>query len=177
MQIGIGKRIMRIRVIDSNGLKQQPSQAVIRNILRVVDMMPAFYLLGGVVSVFSKYSQWLGDIAASTIVVRLPKLSIPDLSAVLDEKYNSFRAYPHLEAQLRQRIQPDEIELAVDALYRRERLETHARMELFKELANIFKTRVKFPDEIIEFMSNERYVLNCIDSVYRTIDMSREVTS
>ena len=42
----VGKRLLRLRVMDAQGLHLQFSQIVIRNLLRFVDMLPLFYLLG-----------------------------------------------------------------------------------------------------------------------------------
>jgi uncharacterized RDD family membrane protein YckC len=36
----VGKRMLRLRVVDAQGLRLKPSQIVIRNLLRVVDLMP-----------------------------------------------------------------------------------------------------------------------------------------
>ena len=43
----LGKRVLKIRVIDAEGFRLRPSQIVIRNLLRVVDLLPAFYAVGG----------------------------------------------------------------------------------------------------------------------------------
>src|SRR5256712_256149 len=44
----IGKRFLRLRVVDAHGLRLQLHQVVIRNLLRFVDMLPLLYLVGGV---------------------------------------------------------------------------------------------------------------------------------
>ncbi|MEM7393413.1 MAG: RDD family protein, partial [Verrucomicrobiota bacterium] len=67
----IGKRVLRIRVMDEQGLRLQFSQIMIRNLLRLVDSLPMFYLVGGTVALFSPRGQRLGDIAGNTLVVRL----------------------------------------------------------------------------------------------------------
>ena len=43
--------------------------SLIRNVLRVVDALPAFYIVGLVVILVSDEGQRVGDIAASTAVV------------------------------------------------------------------------------------------------------------
>ena len=43
----LGKRLLRLRVNDVNGMQLQFSQIVIRNLLRFVDSLPALYLVGG----------------------------------------------------------------------------------------------------------------------------------
>lgn len=44
----VGKRIMRLRVMDAEGMRLQFSQVVLRNLLRVVDLLPIGYLVGGI---------------------------------------------------------------------------------------------------------------------------------
>lgn len=163
----LGKRVLRLRVIDVQGLSLHFSQIVVRNLLRFVDMLPMFYLLGGVVSVLNRHNQRLGDIAANTAVVLQPRLEMPDLEKLLPDKYNSFRDYPHIEARLRQRVSPEEASIAIQALMRRDELEPSARVELFRELAERFKAHAAFPEAATLAMSDENYVRNVVESLYR----------
>src|SRR3954467_2376439 len=75
----VGKRLLRLRVLDERGLKLEFSQIVIRNLLRCIDMLPAFYAVGGAICLFPRQAQRLGDIAANTIVVRSPLMTQPNL--------------------------------------------------------------------------------------------------
>lgn len=163
----LGKKIVRIRVIDERGMKLKPGQVLIRNLLRVVDMFPIYYLVGGAFALFSKRCQRLGDLAAGTVVIRLIKSSPPDIESILGGKYNSFRSYPHLEARLRQKTSPDEAQLALAALVRRDELENDAALKLFGEMAVRFREKVKFPDEAEFGLSDEQYVRNAVDTLYR----------
>ena len=55
----LGKRVLKIRVVDAEGFRLRPSQIVIRNLLRVVDLLPAFYAVGGICCALSlKYHAW-----------------------------------------------------------------------------------------------------------------------
>ena len=146
----LGKRIMRLRVVDAQGLRLKFSQVVIRNLLRFVDMLPVLYLVGGVACAVSRRAQRLGDLAANTIVVRIPKVSEPNLDQLTAGKFNSLRDYPHLEARLRQRISAQEAALALQALLRRDLLEPQARVELFAQIAVHFRGKVQFPHEATE---------------------------
>ncbi|MCI5212476.1 MAG: RDD family protein, partial [Candidatus Electrothrix sp. ATG2] len=92
----LGKRLFRLRVMDSSGFHLQASQVVVRNLLRVIDSLPLFYLVGGAASFFSPLYQRLGDRVANTVVVKLPKFKSPDLTGIGEQKFNSLRAYPHL---------------------------------------------------------------------------------
>ena len=164
----IGKRLLRLRVVDATGLKLQFHQIVLRNLLRAVDILPFCYFLGGLVSVISVRSQRLGDLAANTVVARFPEIAPPDLAEVLAGKYNSLRAFPHLEARLRQRVGPREAAVAVEALLRRNEIEPEARVLLFEDIAAELKDRCPFPPSAVEDMTAEQYVRNCVDVLYRS---------
>jgi len=163
-----GKRVMRLRVMDAEGLRLTFSQVVVRNLLRFADMLPVLYLTGGVSCLLSRRSQRLGDIAANTIVVRIPKLAEPNLEHILAGKFNSLRAHPHLEARLRQRVSAAEAAVALQALLRRDILEPKARVELFSEIAEHFRSKLAFPPEATEGITDEQYVRNLVDSLYRS---------
>lgn len=173
----IGKRVMRLRVVDAHGFRLQPSQIVIRNLLRSVDMLPAFYLVGGIACLVSRRAQRLGDFAANTIVIRIPKVEEPDLDQVLSGKFNSLRAFPHLEARLRQRTSPAEASLALQSLVRRDQLDAAARLQLFQDLASHFRELVPFPSEATDGITDEQYVRNVVDILYRAKAQSRQEAS
>src|SRR5213596_349489 len=69
----IGKRAFRLRVINEDGSPAQFTAVLIRNLMRLVDFLPALYGLGVLVIVLSPKSQRLGDLAAGTYVVRAPR--------------------------------------------------------------------------------------------------------
>jgi uncharacterized RDD family membrane protein YckC len=163
----IGKRMLRLRVVDASGLRLQFSQVVLRNLLRFVDMLPAFYLVGGVATLLNRRSQRLGDIAANTIVIRMPKVEDPDLEKVLAGKFNSLRQHPHLEARLRQRVSPVEASIALQAVLRRDDFDPIPRAELFGKLAEHFRSVVDFPPDSVEGIADEQYVRNVVDVVFR----------
>jgi uncharacterized RDD family membrane protein YckC len=163
----LGKRLLRLRVLDASGLRLQLHQVLLRNLLRFVDMLPAFYLLGGVVSILSPRAQRLGDLAAGTVVVQNPRHVEPDLNQLLAGKFNSLRQHPHLEARLRQQVTPEEARLVLQALVRRDRFEPAARVALFADLAEHFKSIVAFPPEVVEALPDEQYIRNVVDILFR----------
>jgi len=68
-----GKMALRLRVVMlEGGGKIDWKAGLIRNVLRIVDGF-FFYLVGAIVVWVSKKKQRLGDMAAGTIVVRVPK--------------------------------------------------------------------------------------------------------
>ena len=163
----IGKKMLRLRVLDAQGLRLQFSQIAIRNLVRVVDMLPLFYLVGGVACLLNRKAQRLGDIAANTIVVRFPKAEQPDLDQILAGKYNSLREHPHLAARLRQRVNATEAGLALQAVLRRDSLDPAARVDLFAQMRAYFKAKVAFPPEADDAIADEQYVRNVVDLLYR----------
>ena len=169
----IGKRLLRLRVIDAGGLRLHFHQVLMRNLLRFVDMLPAFYLVGGLVALFSQRAQRLGDLAAGTIVIHHPRHTEPDLDQLLAGKFNSLRDHPHLGARLRQRVTPDEARLVLQALVRRDEFEPAARVALFADLAAHFKQLTDFPEELIETMPDEQFIRNVVDVLFRSAAPSR----
>ena len=164
----VGKRMLRLRVVDAEGLRLQFHQVVTRNLLRFVDSLPLFYFVGGVVCWLSPKCQRLGDIAANTVVIRNPRVSEPDLDQVLSGKFNSLRRYPHLAARLRQRVSAGEAALVLQALLRRDRFEPAARLELLAGMAAHFRQKVEFPPEATDGITDEQYLRNLVDVIYRT---------
>jgi uncharacterized RDD family membrane protein YckC len=163
----LGKRVLRLRVLDQRGLRLQPYQVVVRNLLRAVDALPVLYLVGAAALVLSRRVQRLGDFAAGTVVVRVPRLRAPDLDQIQPEKFNSLRSLPHLEARLRRVVTPEEAWLALQALLRREELEPAARVALFADLAAHLRARVPYPPGLVENLSDEQYVRNVVDVIFR----------
>ncbi len=163
----VGKRLFRLRVADAAGMRLQFNQIVTRNLLRFVDSLPALYLVGGITCWFNSKCQRLGDLAANTIVIRIPRVAEPDLDQLLAGKFNSLRQYPHLAARLRQDTSPAEAAAALQALLRRNEFDPVARVELFAELAAHFRAKVEFPAEATDGIADEQYVRNVVDVVYR----------
>ncbi|HVF53146.1 MAG TPA: RDD family protein [Actinomycetota bacterium] len=65
-----GKRWTGLRVVDTEGGPVRFRASAVRNLLRIVDMLPGAYFAGMVTVLISKKSQRIGDIFASTLVIR-----------------------------------------------------------------------------------------------------------
>ncbi len=76
----IGKRTVGLRVVDRSGNTAKTSQIFVRNILRLVDMLPGIpttgagvligsFGLGFICCLFTKKFQRIGDLVANTVVV------------------------------------------------------------------------------------------------------------
>lgn len=163
----IGKRLFRLRVVDASGRKLSGAQVALRNLLRPVDALPALYLLGGAVSLLNSKGQRLGDIAADTAVIRLPRFRDPNYRTLQRGKYNSFREYPHLAARLRQQVEPEEADLVLQAILRREALDPEARLLLYRDLADTLRGRLAFPEAATRGLTDEQYLRNCLEILYQ----------
>jgi uncharacterized RDD family membrane protein YckC len=163
----VGKRLLRLRVVDAAGLRLEPSQVIVRNLMRFIDGLPLFYLLGGIACLVSRHGQRLGDLAAGTVVVRAPRLTRPDLDQLLGGKYNSLAEIRHLAARLRQKVRPEMGGIALEALLRRDEIEPQARLALFGEMAEHFRGLVEYPQEIVEQLSDEQYVRNVVEILFQ----------
>ncbi|KOP82509.1 RDD family protein [Cytobacillus solani] len=65
----IGKKMIGIRVIQDNGHSLTLLSSFIRNLLRIIDSLPANYFLGLIMIFFHSKHKRIGDLVAGTIVV------------------------------------------------------------------------------------------------------------
>jgi uncharacterized RDD family membrane protein YckC len=64
-----GKRATNLRVIRDSGRPIDVSASLVRNLLRAIDALPMFYLIGIITMICNRQSKRLGDFAAGTVVV------------------------------------------------------------------------------------------------------------
>ena len=75
----IGKGLAGLRVTDLEGRRIGPQAAIVRNLARLLDVLPFGYLLGGILTLTTRQHQRLGDRLAGTIVVPVAALTSPPL--------------------------------------------------------------------------------------------------
>lgn len=66
----LGKLALQLRVVDVRGGPVTVGQAIVRNLFRIVDVLPLYYAAGAIAIFVSARNQRLGDMVAGTIVVR-----------------------------------------------------------------------------------------------------------
>jgi uncharacterized RDD family membrane protein YckC len=104
-----GKRITHLRVVREQGTPVDLPASAIRNLLRLIDLLPAAYLVGLLTILLTKQNQRLGDLAAGTLVIRdapqpkgkLAQAAVPDppgaggwdVSAVSTEELATVRRF------------------------------------------------------------------------------------
>ncbi len=153
----LGKKVMGLRTIQSSGLRITFVQAVTRNLVRIVDLLPAFYLVGGLSALVDSRTRRLGDMAAGTIVIRERRSPLPNRIVPQNERYNTFIADPFV-AHAARRITPPEREAMIKLALRREALPLATRHSLFTRLARHLEARLSVPRP--PYFSEEKYVLN-----------------
>ncbi len=157
----IGKRLFHLRVIDQTGLPLRVEQALVRNLMRVFDALPFAYLVGAISVLSTPLLQRFGDQVAGTLVVRQTPLALPGEEFWTRQKYNSFTEYPAIAMHLRRAATPQLASLIQDVLRRRSELAPYARREIYRELSAYLQSEISpFPDELVERLSDEQYLIN-----------------
>jgi uncharacterized RDD family membrane protein YckC len=130
-----GKRIIGLRVIAASGRPITTLDAILRNLLRIVDQLPGIYAVG-IISIFlTSRNQRLGDLAAGTVVVH-------EAAAPLHPAAPATLPGARLGAT---RLLPHEIEAIEVFLNRRDALPLSRRDRTASELAAYVRERVTLP--------------------------------
>jgi uncharacterized membrane protein SpoIIM required for sporulation/uncharacterized RDD family membrane protein YckC len=117
-----GKRMTGLRVLTPEGLVPSTGALVTRNVFRIVDSMPAFYVVGLLFVMFGRRHLRLGDLAAGTVlaVERAPFLEKLDVQRGAVAQHASLHAVRERAAGLGLRRGSDVADaLAVVEDYRR----------------------------------------------------------
>jgi uncharacterized RDD family membrane protein YckC len=140
-----GKALAGLRVIRRDGTPIDLRSSVVRNVLRIADILPYYYSVGLVSMVLSSSGERLGDHVAGTIVVRLDRpQAAPGLEASSDG--NSLT----LTRDQLARIGPRELRLLRGTLRRVLQLPEDRREPLLNEVAETMRTRLEiesFPSQ------------------------------
>ncbi|GGA57757.1 membrane protein [Kroppenstedtia guangzhouensis] len=125
----IGKRAVGLRVVTDRGTAPGFLAIFLRNLLRVVDGLPFFYLAGGISVFFNRREKRLGDLAAGTMVVQKEKREVPHVHPLFSHRE------PILTSSELSGISERKWELLGRFLTRREEMFPAARQELAQRLA------------------------------------------
>jgi len=142
----LGKRFLRLRVVDAEGLKLQFNQIVTRNLLRFIDSLPFFYFVGGrdllVQSQMPAARRHCGPIQSSSARPKSPSRTSISCSPANTTRSGRIRIS---RRDCGQRVSPTEAAIALQAVMRRDTFEPAARVELFAELATHFRAKSRIP--------------------------------
>jgi uncharacterized RDD family membrane protein YckC len=132
-----GKALIGLRVVCRNGIPINARSSVIRNVMRIADILPANYLVGLISMIVSNGGERIGDHAAGTLVVRLDRPeAAPELGVSSD-----LAPVPFTRQQVA-RIGPRELRLVRGTLRRISQLPEHRTQELVAEVAESMRVRM-----------------------------------
>ena len=135
-----GKKALGIRVVRDGGYPLDFGSSLIRNLVRVGEMLAGFYAVGAISALLSTENKRLGDYAAGTIVVR-------DSRTVSPAEF--LRAPESAGFSL---LDPEERALIERFATRREGMEPDRRARMAAQIADLIRSRVSrdlqvLPDE------------------------------
>jgi uncharacterized RDD family membrane protein YckC len=116
-----GKRVAGVRILNRTGGQASIAALLIRNIFRLIDSLPAFYLLGLLTCIFSAHRVRVGDLAAGTLLVREDRDGEHSLARV-----QSLAHHSHLPLET--------LELADQILERWDTLQPQSRADIARSL-------------------------------------------
>jgi uncharacterized RDD family membrane protein YckC len=125
-----GKRVAGIRVITLTGQPITAFDALVRNLLRIVDWLPLLYAVGLISMFFTSRHQRLGDIVAGTVVVHE---QVASQATIPPPRPTATR----LRAR---RLSVDELEVIQTFLSRRHDLPYDMRLRAARQLAERIRT-------------------------------------
>jgi uncharacterized RDD family membrane protein YckC len=132
-----GKRLIGIRAIAESGRPLGPADAILRNLLRIVDQIPGIYVVGLLSIFFTERNQRLGDLAAGTVVVHDRRVHRPDAP---DQRRPSVRYGAA-------RLTPEEIALAEAFLRRRAALDSYVRLTTGRQVLDRLRPKLDIPPD------------------------------
>lgn len=133
-----GKAAVGLRVVRRNGYPVDLRSSLVRNVMRIVDMLPAYYLVGLISIILSPGSERLGDHVAGTLVVRLDR---PEAAAEIETSPEA--AALSLTREQLARVGPRELQLIRMTLRRVEELPAARGDELMREVAEAMRERLE----------------------------------
>lgn len=141
-----GKRALGLRVVKDLGQGLTFADSLVRNLVRIADILPGFYGVAALSVLLSERNKRLGDHVAGTMVVAVEKARAPVPFEESWERHNSLREDAQLAARIRQEITPEETELVRDVWLRRTRLPPARRGALVARVAAHLRSRLALPE-------------------------------
>jgi len=134
-----GKRAAGLRVVRAGGLPVRFRESAVRNIIRLIDLMPPVtYGLGAGVILATRRNQRLGDLAAGTLVVR-ERRGGRGAAAALDHAAPAFSGAERWDVSA---VTREELVAVRRFLERRAQIDPGARVRLAGELAQRLRPKV-----------------------------------
>lgn len=166
-----GKHLAGLRAVRAGGGPIDLPASAVRTLLRLIDMLPSFYLLGLVCIAVTRRNQRLGDLAAGTLVVRqaraMPRLA-PSPSAAAAAAPGALAGGARWDTSA---VNAAELAAVGRFLERRHTLDAGARRELARRLADGLRAKVAGapaggePERFLEALAEVKSVRHAADDV------------
>ncbi len=137
----LGKALLGLRVVRDGGLPISLRESLLRNLLRIVDVLPSNYVVGLVAMLVSPDGKRLGDLAAGTVVIRLDR---PEPAAPLAEaESDAFGDFRFDHAQIA-RLGPNERALLRQTLRRLQTLAPDTAAGVLERAVEVLRERIGY---------------------------------
>jgi uncharacterized RDD family membrane protein YckC len=154
-----GKRLSQLRVIKDDGRPIGAYEAIVRNVVRLIDWLPTCYAIGLISIFLNRQNKRLGDMVAGTVVVHEKTLEgvRPYSETQLDE------TLPPIDAM---KVTLEEAQLIETFLNRRDSLEPLLRTRMAMEIANRLADKMEV--KVYGWPRTERFLEAVIEECRRS---------
>jgi uncharacterized RDD family membrane protein YckC len=158
-----GKRWVKLRVIRTDGTSVTLTESLIRNLVRIVDFLPAYYGIGVVTMFINEQSRRLGDLAAGTLVVhdRAP-MTLESLASAMAAPAS---ARPLTTAQVDfpvERLTQRDIQMAEDFIQRRHQLSSSS--TIARRIAHALLKQMDMSPGQMGDMSDQDFIIQVVQA-------------
>jgi uncharacterized RDD family membrane protein YckC len=138
-----GKRWTHLRVITDSGRPVSAQDAILRNLMRIVDYLPSLYAIGIITSLISPQNKRVGDYVAGTVVIL--ERPLQDGRSLWDAPATHLLASTQARA-----ITVAEIQLVEAFLERRSSFQADVRRSMAHQIAERMKQGWSVPHETLQ---------------------------
>jgi uncharacterized RDD family membrane protein YckC len=153
----VGRRVTGLRLVTEDGGRVGVLAAAVRNIVRLVDILPGAYSIGALAVIVSSRNQRVGDMAAGTLVVRAAPVRRSKGPVVPGADRATVATGPGVAPQVAAlpegagawdltRVTAEDVRVVRSFLARRHGLDPAARARVASELARRLRPAVVGPD-------------------------------
>jgi uncharacterized RDD family membrane protein YckC len=158
-----GKRWVGLRVMRLDGTPITLSESIIRNLVRLVDFLPAYYGVGVVAMFISSQARRLGDLAAGTVVVHdRAAVTLESLAAAPARLAPGLSPIANAGHWPVERLTSRDVEVAEDFLRRRETLAN--RSALARRIAQALLARMGADPALAEQAPGEALIQEILEA-------------
>ena len=137
-----GKRWTHLRVIQDSGRPISAFDAILRNLLRIVDQLPTLYAVGIVTILISRENKRVGDYAAGTVVIHeKPLQGMGSIWSIAAAPAQAAPVIPVVSLSV------DELRLVETFFERRGSLDPDVRRSMGRQIAQRLGDRLHVPAE------------------------------